>query len=385
MSAATYTHGASHLSQWESCPGSASAQIGLPDEDSKDAQEGTSLHSHDADPSLDRSGLTGEQLDVLKYAAEGDELIFASVRSSLSIGEDEPFEEGREDERWFRRGIKALFPGHNDRWRFYPARKVLVIIDKKFGRIEVDAADANRQLMAYGIMGADEMDPDHVLVAINQPRLPYNQRLTIGEYNRESLAKAKALLLSIWDGSHNKDGSPREDVPRVAGESQCRYCKARLNCDAFRAKYEFLAKPSADGKDAFVARLEQLTDEELDKVFIACRFAALISDSAKKEIIARIEGGRMGHYELKPGNKNSKITDVPLAVKLLNGLGLSTDAILRRCKISLDDVSEDVRTARGITQKEAKLMVKEAVSTVLEIGQNAPSLKRTGETQGKLA
>lgn len=379
-----YTHGASHLSQWEACPGSAFAQAGMPSEDSEYSQEGTLLHAHDADPSLDRSELTGEQLDVLKYAEEGDEAIFEGVRTSLKIGPDEPLEEGREDERWFRRGLKALFPGHNDRWRHYPARKVLIIIDKKFGRNEVTDADSNRQLMAYGVMGADEFDPDHVLVAINQPRLPYSQRLTIGEYNRESLAKAKELILSIWDGSHNKDGSPREDVPRIAGEEQCRYCLARLHCDAYRAKYEFLAKPAADGKDAFVARLEQLTDEELDKVFVACKFAGLIEASAKQEIIHRLEGGKMGHYELKPGNRNSKITDVPLAVKLLNGIGLATETILRRCKISLDDVAEDVRTAQGITQKAAKEMVRDAVSPVLEIGQNAPSLKRTGEPQGKL-
>jgi hypothetical protein len=381
---AEYTHGASHLSQWEACPGSAFAQAGLTDEDSEDSKEGTSLHAHDADQSIDRSELTGEQLDVLKYAEEGDEAIFAGVRASLDIGPDEPFEEGREDERWFRRGLKALFPGHNDRWRHYPGRKVLVIIDKKFGRNPVDEADSNRQLMAYGVMGADEFDPDHVLVAINQPRLPYNQRLTIGEYNRESIKAAKELILSIWDGSHNKDGSPREDAPRVAGEDQCRYCKARLHCDAYRAKYEFLAKPAADGKDAFVARLEQLTDDELDKVFVACKFAGLIEASAKQEIIHRIEGGKMGHYELKPGNKNSKITDPVAAVRLLHGLGLTTDAIIARSKLSLEDISEDVRTLKGITQKDAKILVKETVSPVLEIGQNAPSLKRTGEPQGKL-
>jgi len=233
-------------------------------------------------------------------------------------------------------------------------------------------------------MGADEMDPDHVLVAINQPRLPYNQRLTIGEYNRESLAKAKELIIAIWDGSHNKDGSPREDVPRIAGEDQCRYCKARLNCDARNAKFGFLANQAASGKPSFVGRISQLTDAELDAVNVACQFAGVIKDDAKAETMRRMEAGGMPNYETKPGNKNSKITDVPLAVKLLNGLGLSTETILARCKISLDDISEDVRTMKGISQKDAKMMVKETVSPVLEIGQNAPSLKRTGEPQGQL-
>jgi hypothetical protein len=372
-----HAHGASYLAQWEACPGSAFAQVGLPDSDSEDSQEGTLMHLHDFDPGLDRSSLTGEQLDVLRYAAEGDEAIFAAVCSSLSIGADEPYTEGREDERWFRRGLKALFPGHNDRWRFYTERKVLVIIDKKFGRREVTGADANRQLMAYGIMGADEFDPDHVLVAINQPRMPREQRLTIGEYQRADLPKARALILGIWDGSHQKDGSPREDVPRIAGEDQCRYCLARLHCDAYREKFEFLAKPAAGGKDAFIARLELLTDKELDAVYVACRFAALITDGAKQEIIRRLEIVGMSHYEIKPGNKNSKITDVPKAVELLKGLGLTTPTILSRCKISLSDVAEDLRAMKGITQKEASRQVKNAVSPVLEIGQNAPTLTRS--------
>ena len=385
MNHTDHKHGASYLAQWQACPGSAFAQQGIPDDDSDDSMEGTMLHAMMADPTIDRSALTGEQLDVLRYALEGEEKIINAVRQSLSIAAETPFEEGQEDERWFRRGLKPLFPGHNDRWVFWPEQRVMVIIDRKFGRKEVTPADSNLQLMAYGVMGWEEKNPLHILVAINQPRLSYEQRITMAEYTPESIKAAKEVVLSIWDGSHNKDGSPREDVGRVAGEDQCRYCLAKLKCDAYRSKYEFLAVPAADGKEQFVARLDQLTDAELDKVFVATKFAGLIESAIKSEIITRMEAGGMSNYEQKPGNSVTKVTDTPKAFELLKPLGLTVGQLISRSKLSLEDVAEDLRTAKGITQKEAKKQVRDAVIDACEVKQNAPSLKRKeAPKQGEL-
>ena len=377
MNHTDHKHGASYLAQWQACPGSAFAQKGMQDEDSDDSMEGTMLHAMMADTSLDRSALTGEQVDVLRYALEGEEKIINAVRDSLSIAADCPFEEGQENERWFRRGLKPLFPGHNDRWIYWPEQQVMVIIDRKFGRKEVTPAGSNLQLMSYGVMGWEEKKPQHLLVAINQPRLSFEQRITIAEYNSDSIQAAKETVLAIWDGSHNKDGSPREDVARVAGEDQCRYCIAKLKCDAYRAKYEFLAVPAADGKDQFVARLDQLTDAELDNVFVATKFAGLIESAIKSEIITRMEAGGMSHFEQKPGNYVTKVTDTPRAFELLKPLGLTIGQLISRCKISLEEVAEDLRTTKGITQKEAKKQVRDAVIDACEVKQNAPSLKRT--------
>ena len=369
---------ASNLYQRELCPGSAFAEDGLPNADNDDSKEGTMLHAMDADPSIDRSELKLEQKEVLKAASAADDQIFSAVSEKMLIADNEPFIEGREDERWFRRGIKALFPGHNDRWRFYPRLKVLVIIDKKFGRKEVIPADANRQLMAYEVMGFEEFDADHVFVAINQPRLPAMLRVTIGEYNREASAAAKAHILTIWEGSHNKDGSPRQDAPRVAGEDQCRYCKAKLNCDAYRAKYVFLEKPSASGKDLFVEKLHDLTDDELDRVYVATRFAALISDSAKEEVLRRMENGGMTNYSQQPGGFTTTITDNAKAIELLQKAGLRSSEICR--PVSLEALTEAAHEIRGGTQKDAKSFIKETLAPVIELKPKSPTLKRSKST-----
>jgi hypothetical protein len=370
---------ASNIARRKECPGSAAAEAEFPEqEDSDESKEGTMLHLIDAQPEkANEFNLKGEQKDVLEAAKRADDDIFRSVHACLKLPADEPYEEVREEEMWVYRGLKKVFPGHCDRLRFYPSVGVLVIIDKKFGRNEVTPAEANMQLRSYGVMGARRFKPKHVMVAINQPRLKYDDRVTIAEYRDDQLPGALADVLAVWDGSHNADGSPRTDVPRIAGQEQCRYCRARLHCDAYRAKFEFLAKPSSEeGKDAFIERLTALSDSELDRVQVAIQFASVIKDDVKAEIIRRMEAGRMGNYEMKPTGNTSSISDVRKAFELLEGIGFSQEEIIRRSKLSLDSLAEDLHAKDGGTQIAAKRKIRDTLGPVLDVTPKSPSLKR---------
>lgn len=379
---------ASNIHRREACPGSAFAEHGLPNEDSEAATEGTMLHAHMADPTLERANLTPEQQKTLKSAEEANnqiwELVAAAAiqRGAEWTGE---YSQGEEVELWLRRGIKPVFGGHCDLWRYYPAAKLLVILDYKFGRVPVDEAESNLQLRAYAAMGADKWDCDHVLVAINQPRLPFEKRLTIAEYSREALKQAKAQLLEIYDSAHNKDGSPREDAARHAGESQCRYCRASLQCPTYQKTYSFLAEAAPMGKEVFVQdRIMQMSDADLDRVYTACKFAALVQDSAKEEILRRIKLGGMPWWQAAAGRKNTEITDRPRAARLLQGIGLPIESVLECAKISLPDLAEELRRRDGIKQKEAKEKIFQALTPVLEIKETAPTLKRVDAGQPEL-
>lgn len=379
---------ASNIHRREACPGSAFAEFGLPNEESDAASEGTMLHAHMADPKLDRTNLTPEQLKTIAAAEESNNQIWELVagaavqRGAEWTGE---YSQGEEVELWLRRGIKPVFGGHCDLWRYYPAAKLLVILDYKFGRVPVDEAESNLQLRAYAAMGADKWDCDHVLVAINQPRLPFEKRLTVAEYSREALKQAKAQLLEIYDSAHNKDGSPREDAPRQAGESQCRYCRASLQCPTYQKTYAFLAEAAPMGKEAFVQdRIMQMSDADLDRVYTACKFAALVQDSAKEEILRRIKLGGMPWWQAAAGRKSTEITDRPRAARLLQGIGLPIESVLECAKLSLPDLAEELRRRDGIKQKEAKEKIFQALTPVLEIKETAPTLKRVEAGQPEL-
>lgn len=371
---------ASNIHRRADCPGSAFAEHGLPNEESQAASEGTMLHAHMADPKLDSTHLTPEQLKTLKAAEEGNESIWQLVAAAVAQRGDAwtgEYTQGEEVELWLRRGIKPVFGGHCDLWRYYPAAKLLVILDYKFGRVPVDKAESNLQLRAYACMGADKWDCDHVLIAINQPRLPFEQRLTIAEYTREALKQSKAQLLDIYDAAHNKDGTPREDAPRTASESACRYCRASLQCPTYRDTYAFLAADAPMGKEAFVQeRIMQMSDADLDRVYTACKFAALVQDSAKEEILRRLHLGGMPGWQSTPGRKSTDITDRPRAARLLQGIGLPIESVLECAKFSLPELAEELRRRDGLKQKEAKEKIYLTLQPVLETKETAPVLKR---------
>ena len=204
-------------------------EAGLPEEDSVQSIEGRLLHEFDANPSLDRSTLKPQQQDLLRISAELDDFVFARVAEQFGISADEVFEEGREKELMALSGTKAETPGHCDRYRYWPGRKLLLIRDAKFGFKIVTPAAANFQLRTYGIGGAEEWDVEDVVVAITQPRLSYSERVTMAAYTREDIEASKKELSAI------RFASAKPDAPLVAGEEQCRYCRARLLCPAFTA------------------------------------------------------------------------------------------------------------------------------------------------------
>ena len=367
---------ASNIDRREACPGSAAAEAEFPErEDSEYSEEGTLLHAIDADATAGAGvKLTGEQKDVLLSSARADEEILRAVRTNMKLTDDEPFEEGREEEMYLYRGLRKLFPGHCDRWIFFPRISLLIIIDKKFGRNEVTPAETNLQLRSYAAMGARKRKAKHVVVAINQPRLKWEDRLTIAEYTEENIPAAQEHLFAVWDGAHNSDGSPRTDVARIAGENQCRYCRARIHCPEYRAKFEFLAKETE--KDAFIERIHAATDFELDRVFVAIRFAESIKDQVKAEIIRRMDEGKMRNFEMKPSGSTSSISDNAEAMRLLAGIGFTKDEAIHRSKLKLTELAEDLQEKDGSTLIAAKRKLKDALLPVLEVSDKSPSLKR---------
>lgn len=369
---------ASNIPRRAACPGSAYAESQCEQEpDSADSSEGTLLHDLDANPDKDRSDITSEQAEVLAKANSGDEEIFKSIRLALKLDAAEPYEEGYEKELWFFRSIKKLFPGHCDRWRWWPGVKILAIIDKKFGRKEVTSAESNLQLRCYATMAEKIWKPDMSVVAINQPRLPFEDRLTMGEYTPEQITASRDQINAIWDASHNADGSPREDAPRFAdAQEQCRYCRAKLKCDAYTAKYGWMTLPALDGKEVFVGKLAEISDDKLAQVWEAIAFAKIVEPSAKAEIIKRHGSGGMQMFELQNSGNTSTINDTPKAMRLLKSYGLTEEEIMLCSKLKKEDLAEKVKTRESCTIAASKKKLNEILAPVLTVTAKSPSLQR---------
>lgn len=378
---------ASNLYRRYLCPGSERLETGLPDdEDSEEARIGTLLHQYDANPKIDRSFLSQRNRELLKIAEICDEKVFARVREKFSIPSDEPpMRQSTAGETWWVGGI----PGHTDRWAYFnsaptPAatllcRGLLVIIDKKFGFKEVTPATSNYQLRTYACAGAEKfktlMD---CVVAITQPRLPYEQRITMAHYSIEDIAAAREEIFAIHEAS------AAVDAPLIPGPEQCRYCKAKLICPALKAEMEkgFALVPLSDGTltkrkadvDEIIAKC---SDEDLDKIIKMVRMAEFIKEKAMDEGRGRVEAGRLTTYKLGEKSEPRYIADPLKAYALLNLRHvLDSKAVWGACSMALGKIEENVAQERKLTMKEARKLIEGVLGDAIQREERKPSLIR---------
>ena len=131
----------------------------------------------------------------------------------------------------------------------------LTIIDLKYGHTPVSAIN-NRQLGMYALAAYNEytmlQDFDRVRLIISQPRVfdePSEHVLTVDEL-LEFAAEVKLAATKAWSVFKEEDGSV--DIKHLnPGASQCKYCKAKLNCPAFGKETQELVVDQFDVIEMF--------------------------------------------------------------------------------------------------------------------------------------
>ncbi len=365
------TTSASNIHRRVACPGSERLEAGLPDEDSALSEEGQLLHSFDANPSLDRSTLKPQQQDLLRISGELDDFVFSRVSEQFGISSDEPFEESRAGETWWvTRDGENNTPGHTDRYKYWPARKLLCVIDTKYGFLEVEPASANYQLRCYACAGAEKFDVTDVAVAICQPRLSFDRRVTLAAYNLDDIEASRKELFAI------RDACLAPDAPLHASLEACRYCKAKAGCPAFTSQLAQVSDAVESGK-RHIGTLGQLTVTQRDGLITACKFADYIKESVYDFERAVIQSGGESLYTLGKASEVRKIIDPKRAVSLLTLRGdLTKDEVLDCCSPKIGALEEKLREKKKCTWSEAKKTVEETLAPVIEKEAKKPSLTR---------
>lgn len=340
-------------------------EVGLPDEDSDQAREGTLLHAYDANPELDRAVLKPYQVNLLRISADLDERVFERALEQFGVSEDEPYEAGRETELWaMGPDNEKVISGHCDLWRYWPTSKLLAINDKKFGYKVVTPAVANLQLRSYAVAGSQRWDSEHVVTGVIQPRLPFEERLTMAAYSRDDIGKSLDELTWILQAAR------QPNAPLVAGEEQCRYCKAKMLCPAYKEKYQAVAI-------AKERTIEECNDDQLDQILTAIAFAHHIEDQARDEARRRVADGRMPNYKLGKESEKRTVVDVRRAMMNLTLRGdISKSDVQGALSMSLGPVEEKVRLRKKCTWKEARDIVDETLTGCIETKTTKPSLLR---------
>lgn len=358
---------ASSLHRRVRCPGSHRAEEGLAEQNSEYAAEGTLLHAalHPTDVAT-FDGLAPKQQDVVRSV----KYIFAEVIertiAALAIAPDEPFTDGYERALVLRKGIRPVLTGHCDYWRYYPGPKVLIVADAKFGYLEVTPAPLNLQLRAYAAMLAQEHDVETAVVAIAQPRayaIEGAEQLTIARYDRADLDLAQQQIYE-WEAQWTA-----ADAPRHASEDACRYCKASLLCDAYRARL--------DGMRGVASGIADLSPEDFGSLYSAMALASKedFVEAVEKEARLRIAEGRLPGYRLKPNAARRSLSDPVGAARLLaDKLLFTPDEIAAASKVSIREAEAVLRNKTKAKAKDAKTAVSDALAPIIELSTPQPSI-----------
>jgi hypothetical protein len=340
-------------------------QKGLPDIVTKESEQGDRLHDYSAHPEYERKLLSPEEQDLLRIADWLEKQAFDAIGIKGAS-----YIEKREAEMQ-----DGSLSGHPDLMRIYghglldtPRDSVTVITDRKFGWAPVARADVNLQMRVYALLATT---PD-VYVSILQPRAALADRVTIAKYNPDNKTDAR------WEIDAIVKATEAPDAPLVAGEEQCRYCRARAICPALREAIskelvvfddDMSPELSKRAKLSRVeARLAQAKDEQLGALLSACALARLVNDPLGDEIRSRIAAGQMEGYTVGKESEVRVITNVRKAVSLivLNRM-LPRDRVLERCELSIGGIEEEYRKATKVSEKQAKADVNKVLADVIVI------------------
>ena len=286
---------ASGSGQWLNCPGSVNAQEEYPEEKSSHfAEEGTLAHEI-ADLSLKNKcnadayvGKTVKQikieLDTFKpehditqemcdYVQEYLDYVRSYTTKTTTL-----YTELRVD---FSHVVPEGF-GTCDSAVLDPANRVLHIFDLKYGKgVMVDAFENTQgQMYASGFNNEigflDEFD--HIVIHIAQPR---RQSFSSWQISVDELLKFEKYV------AERASLALSPDAPRVPGDKQCQWCKAKHDCRALHDFTSAVLMADFDDMADFEDSPENLSDMEI-KGFL----------DAEKLILAKIKASK-GYVEHK--------------------------------------------------------------------------------------
>lgn len=269
----------------------------------------------------------------------------------------------------FHRNGEELFGGTPDRVLIYPQRKIAVVIDRKFGRKEVQAAELNDQLRAYLCMVSEEFPSQLYYGAIVQPR--FSSRAFTVCYTPRDIAIARKEIEAAWDEAH------KPDAKRNPSPGACAFCRGQPVCEEFRA--QAFAIESVKHLPA-----AQWTPVQWDS-FLSWRSAAIkfLDDRYKDaKAIKRANPDALPGWEFRDGAEHRIITDIIGAYAILTGKALiDAKSFSECCKLNLGDLEETLCDAakKGgskLSQREVKHLINKLLGHIIALRRNEPSLVR---------
>lgn len=267
---------------------------------------------------------------------------------------------------------KRLF-GTADCLVWFPEHKVLLVVDYKYGFMDVDTGTAenpNAQLAAYGVAALDQctLQADGgVMLAVFQPRRPLGEAGQKLYLPFEWIAKERAKLanevmhVDIAAGAFDSGNEPVSKL--VKPGDHCRYCKAAHKCPATVTGVQAALDTNAGLRSV----LDMPEDDLLALYASRTAIKSLMEDIAERvENMAKV-GSTKIRVETKQGRRMWK--NQKEAALTLIALGLDSCLVPGALSEVLDQIPEAFReglVGRSRDSVSYKLVTEHKPSTTAE-------------------
>lgn len=309
---------ASGSHRWINCPGSVKAEEGLPDKNSHFADEGTAAHELAEHILINTPYLSAFEYEGLPHPThnavtvnyEMCAAVQAYVDYVLTVGKncDLDQEVKLDFSDWVPEGF-----GTADALAFDGT--TVHVIDFKYGKgVKVDAYQ-NTQAILYAIGALKRFDfyePEYFHIHIVQPRIDH-----ISEWR---ITRNELLEFGEWIKRSAEDAL-KPDAPRVPGEKQCQFCKAKATCPALEKHAESVLMSSFD--NITLQNPDKLTDDQLRRAMDSKKLIVSWLDAVEDHISLMInESGSFPGYKLVEGRSLRQwVNDAEAEKRLVSLLG----------------------------------------------------------------
>ena len=239
-----------------------------------------------------------------------------------------------------------------------------LVIDYKFGRDGAEHATGNLQLRGLAVLEKENFpETDSVTVAIIQPGC--NPQISVCGYDAEALVIARAEVQGILTAANEPN------APRRPSASACRYCKAAATCP--EAQATALSVVYLDTPDLPAEQLPDLL--ALAKVAEQVLGARIDAIRGRARELLATDPEAVPGWELRHGRLPRSVPDTGAAFEQLAAVGLiDAGAMLKATKVSVPALEKAAAKHAGITQKDAKHRIADALGDLLETKTGAPIL-----------
>jgi hypothetical protein len=361
------------------CPGRHLAQRGLPEDTSEEAETGSRIHAAVLDESVPLRGEEAEQAQQIRdmrdaYVTkwmEGKTLIQTIAETRMQWADPET---------GYRHSGKPDFVAVAS---VPSGALVALVLDYKTGRLPVDKPAVNQQLRDLVVLTNVALE-NQLQAATCQLIQLWVQTPTPVHYDRPAIERATAEMTQRVRASND----PKS--PRIAGEAQCKHCRARTRCPEFSAMVQsVLPQPlTVETAQQAIAQAETalpaISDAKLASVLnvlgSAEKWIAILKSEGRARL--RERPGCLPGWKLTPGQLRQTITNIRTVwSRWETRWPGQAETFLGAAKLVKGDLKEAVRDVSGMKGKELAEALNELIVGATTDTVTSPRLVREGEEE----